>query len=69
MIIRNASIRREKVVILVSKDGRTRQKLAIGTSLAPDAPEMEVLIAEIEGFLRERDDFYDVEISCIESVG
>jgi hypothetical protein len=57
------------VVILVSKDGTTRQKLAIGTSLAPNAPEMEVLIAEIEGFLREREDFYDAEISCTESVG
>ena len=68
MIIKNPSVRSEKVVIVVSQDGTTRQKLAIGANLAPDAPEMELLIAEIEEFLRERDDFYDVEICCIETV-
>jgi hypothetical protein len=56
------------VVIVVSQDGTTKQKLAIAANLAPDTPEMELLIAEIEEFLRERDDFYDVEISCIETV-
>jgi hypothetical protein len=69
MIIKNACVRSEKVVIVVSKDGTSKQKLAIGANLAPEALEMEVLVAEIEGFLRQRDDFYDVEISCIESVG
>jgi hypothetical protein len=69
MIITNPSVRSEKVVIVVSQDGTTKQKLAIGTNLAPGAPEMELLIAEIEDFLRKRDAFYDVEISCIESVG
>jgi hypothetical protein len=69
MIIKNPSVRSEKVVIVVSQDGTTRQKLAIGTNLAPDAPEMELLIAEIEVFLRKGGDFYDVEISCLESVG
>jgi hypothetical protein len=69
MIIKNPSVRSEKVVIVVSPDGTTKQKLAIGTSLAPDAPELELLIAEVEDFLRKRDDFYDVEIGCIESVG
>jgi hypothetical protein len=69
MIIKNPIVRSEKVVIVVSQDGTTKQKLAIGTNLAPDAPEMELLIAEIEDFLRERDDFYDVEISCTVSVG
>jgi len=69
MIIKNPTVRSEKVVIVVSQDGTTKQKLAISANLAPDAPEMELLIAEVEGFLRTRDDFYDVEISCIESVG
>jgi len=69
MIIKNPSVRSEKVVIVVSPDGTTKQKLAIGTNLAPDAPELELLIAEVEDFLRKRDDFYDVEIGCIESVG
>ena len=68
MIIKNPSVRSEKVVIVVSQDGTTKQKLAIAANLAPDTPEMELLIAEIEEFLRERDDFYDVEISCIETV-
>jgi hypothetical protein len=69
MIIKNPTVRSEKVVIVVSQDGTTKQKLAVVADLAPDAPEMELLIAEVEGFLRTRDDFYDVEISCIESVG
>jgi hypothetical protein len=69
MIIKNPNVRSEKVVIVVSQDGTTKQKLAIGTDLAPGAPEMELLIAEIEDFLGEGNDFYDVEISCTVSVG
>jgi hypothetical protein len=68
MKIKNASVRSEKVVIIVSKDGTSKQKLVIGTNLAPNAPEMEVLIAECENFLRTRHDFYDVEIGCTESI-
>ena len=69
MIIKNASVRSEKVVIVVSKGGTSRQKLAISTNLAPNAPEMEVLIAEVEAFLRQRNDFVDAEINCKELVG
>lgn len=69
MIIKNASVRSERVVIVVLKDGTSSQKLAIGTNLAPNAPEMEVLIAEVEAFLRQRDDFDGAEISCKELVG
>ncbi len=69
MMIKNASVRSETVVIVVSPDGTSKQKLAIRTDLAAKAPEMEVLIAEIEGFLLERHDFCGAEISCAETAG
>ena len=69
MMIKNASVRSEKVVIIVSPDGTSKQKLAIGADLAAKAPEMEVLIAEIEDFLQKRHDFCGAEISCAETAG
>jgi hypothetical protein len=69
MMINNASVRSEKVVIVVSRNGTSKQKLAVGTDLAPNAPEMEVLIAEVESFLRNRSDFDSAEISGMESAG
>ena len=68
MIVKNASVQSEKVVIVVSRDGTSKQKLAVGTNLAPNDPDIEVLVAELEAFLRSRPDFDTAEVACAESV-
>ena len=67
MIIKNASVESEKVVIVVARDGTSKQKLAVATNLAANDPDMEVLIAELEEFLRDHPDFDTAEIVCANS--
>jgi hypothetical protein len=69
MIIKNASVRSEKVVIIVSRDGTSKQKLAVATNLGAEHPDMEVLIAELEEFLRDNSAFDTAEIISAETRG
>jgi len=67
MIVKNASVESERVVIVVAKDGVTRQKLVVETRLGPKDADLEPLIAELERFLRDRPDFDTAEIACLGS--